>query len=224
MNPHRPSLSHFTHPSSPQNCDTTPLTLYEHTCYYPHRSNITLTISRRNQKLGKPTRPTRGLNASAHPNGSRAGPRHKRKTPSPHPHRVPCPFPTPRRWKTSWTQPGTGPPEGRAIAAERCSAPLAGRTTWSALNLPANRMSPRNPGLQGPSSPSGGRGTHTLGDFLPPDRLHKHKWDEQAGLPPLHKSPGPSIACPFPTDKPKTHKPHNRRSASGGLNKTPVCH
>ena len=61
---------------------------------------------RRNQKLGKPTRPTRGLNASAHPNGPRAGPRHKRKSPSPHPHRVPCPLPpslTTRRWKTPWT-------------------------------------------------------------------------------------------------------------------------
>ena len=73
--------------------DTNPLTLPEHPCYYPHRSNTNLTISRRNQKLGKPTRPTRGLNASAHPNGPRAGPRHKRRSPSPHPHRVPCPFP-----------------------------------------------------------------------------------------------------------------------------------
>ena len=54
----------------PPKCDTNPLTLPEHPCYYPHRSNTTLTISRRNQKpRGKPTRPTRGLNVQAHPNG-----------------------------------------------------------------------------------------------------------------------------------------------------------
>ena len=34
----------------PQKCDTNPLTLPKHTCYYPHRSNTNLTISRRNQK------------------------------------------------------------------------------------------------------------------------------------------------------------------------------
>ena len=30
--------------------DTNPLTIPEHPCYYPHRSNTNLTISRRNQK------------------------------------------------------------------------------------------------------------------------------------------------------------------------------
>ena len=54
----------------------------------PHSATL-----RRNQKLGKPTWPIRGLNASAHPNGPRAGPRHKRKAPSPHPTGSRVPFP-----------------------------------------------------------------------------------------------------------------------------------
>ena len=84
-------------------CDINPLTVPEHTCYYPHRSNTTLTISRRNHNPGKPTRPTRGLNASAHPNGPRAGPRLKRKSPSPHSigSRAPSPCP-PGDGKTPW--------------------------------------------------------------------------------------------------------------------------
>ncbi len=67
------------------------------------------------------------------------------------------------------------------------------------IELAGESKEPRNPGRQGPSSPSGGRGTPTLGDFLPPDRLHKHKWAEQAGLPPpapesrtFHRLPPPN--------------------------------
>ena len=51
-------------------CDTNPLTLPERPCYYPHRSNTTLTISRRNQKPREAhPRPTRALNVQAHPVG-----------------------------------------------------------------------------------------------------------------------------------------------------------
>ena len=45
----------------------------------------------------------RGLNASAHPNGPRAGPRHKRKSPSPQPTGPVIPSLTTRRWMTPWT-------------------------------------------------------------------------------------------------------------------------
>ena len=72
------------------------------------------------------------------------------------------------------------------------------------IDLAGESKEPPNVGLQGPSSPSGGRGTPTLGDFLPPDRLHKHKWAEQAGLP----SPAPESRTfhrlpPPPTTKTK---------------------
>ena len=107
------------------------MTLPEHPCYYPHRSNTIPTTLRRNQKLGKPTWPARGLNALAHPNGPRAGPRLKQTTPSPLPRAPAIPSLTIRRWKTPWTvlksllteQPvlrsGTGQPVAEARSALR---------------------------------------------------------------------------------------------------------
>ena len=74
------------------------------------------------------------------------------------------------------------------------------------IDLAGESKEPPNVGLQGPSSPSGGRGTPTLGDFLPPDRLHKHKWAEQAGLPSpapesrtFHRLPPPNNQNQSPT-------------------------
>ena len=53
--------------------------------------------------------------------------------------------------------------------------------------------------------------------FSPPDRLHKYKWDEQAGLP----SPAPESRTfhrlPLPNRQ-------NRNPQTPQLNKTPVCH
>ena len=54
----------------PPKCDTNPLTLPEHSCYYPHRSNTNLNISRRNQKPREahPTHPrTQRLSPSQRP-------------------------------------------------------------------------------------------------------------------------------------------------------------
>ena len=71
----------------------------------PHSTTL-----RRNQKLGKPTRPTRGLNASAHPNGpaqargtSESGTSAYGGPPSPLPRAPAIPSLTTRRWKTPWT-------------------------------------------------------------------------------------------------------------------------
>ena len=96
------------------------------------------TTLRRNQKLGKPTRPTRGLNASAHPNGpvqargtSESGTSAYGGPPSPLPRAPAIPSLTIRRWKTPWTvlksllteQPcpmsGTGQPVAEARSALR---------------------------------------------------------------------------------------------------------
>ncbi len=105
----------------PPKSDTNPLTLPEHLCYAPHRSNTNPTISRRNHNPGKPTRPTRGLNASAHPNGPTKDPRLKQKSPSPLP---PGPVPLPpisRRWNVHRLY-AAGPVQGPC----RFNAPITG--------------------------------------------------------------------------------------------------
>ena len=75
-------------------CDINPLTLLEHSCYYPHRSNTNLTISRRNQKPREahPTQP-RTQRPSPSQRFGLTGQRHKRKTPSPHLPWSRAPFP-----------------------------------------------------------------------------------------------------------------------------------
>ena len=94
-------------------CDTNPLTPPEHPCYYPHRSNTTLTISRRNQNPGSPPGPPEDSTlqpiptALAQARGTswnirlRRGKRNVRlrRNAISSLHRVPCTFPTPRRWK-----------------------------------------------------------------------------------------------------------------------------
>ena len=130
-------------PPLPPNCDINPLTQFEHPCYSPHRSNTTLTISRRNQKLGKPTRPTRGLNASAHPNGPHAGPAAQAKVAISSSPPGPVPLPpslTLRRWKTPWTVPeksphgATRPTERNGAARSRgpLGSPSASQINWAA--------------------------------------------------------------------------------------------
>ena len=51
----------------PPKCDTNPLTLPERPCYYPHRSNTNLTISRRNQKPREAHPRTQRLSPSQRP-------------------------------------------------------------------------------------------------------------------------------------------------------------
>ena len=205
------------------------------------------TTLRRNQKLGKSTRPTRGLNAQAHPNGPRAGPRHKRRSPSPHPTGLVSPSLTPRRWKDalvryrSMCAPSKTPSAsyrdslpregsrsfergGRVSPAPRSSRLLDRLTSRAPVNR-ALRVTPANSNilrLQEPRRPTPDAGSpprHCGVDgepphweiFSPPDRLHKHKWDEQVGLPPpapesrtFHRLPPPKQTKPKP-------KPHNRR-------------
>ena len=90
----------------PPKCDTNPLTLPEHSCYYPHRSNTSPTTLRRNQKPGEahPTHPrTQRLSPSQRPSRRPAA---QAKVAISSSHRVPCTLPpslTTRRWKTPWT-------------------------------------------------------------------------------------------------------------------------
>ena len=119
--------------------DTNPLTLPEHPCYSPHRSNTNLTISRRNQKPREahPTHP-RTQRLKPIPTAHRAGPRLKQTTPSPHPTGSRAPSLTPRRWKDALD---------RAIA-DRPSPPrprLGGRLAASLRYIKlgvADRLSP----------------------------------------------------------------------------------
>ena len=90
----------------PPKSDTNPLTRSK-TCvlYSPSIWPITHPNPKGGTKNpGKPTRPTRGLNASAHPNGPHAGPAAQAKvaisSSSPGPV---YPSLTTRRWKTPWT-------------------------------------------------------------------------------------------------------------------------
>ena len=76
-------------PVGPGRCapksDTNPLTLPEHQCYYPHRSNTNPTISRRNHNPGGTTAPA-PEDSTSKPipkGGSHAAPRHKQTPPSP---------------------------------------------------------------------------------------------------------------------------------------------
>ena len=113
----------------------------------------------------------------------------------------------------------------RKMQRPSCRAPYV-----AGIELAGESKEPRNPGRQGPSSPSGGRGTPTLGDFLPPDRLHKHKWGEQAGLPPpapesrtFHRLPPPNK----PNRNPQTPQstllnPFRRHSIKPATNSTNV--
>ena len=115
------------------NCDTNPLTQTAHTCtIFSSRliQSPTPNHQRRNQKLGKPTRPIRGLNVQAHPNGpaQARGSSKRRHLLLPGPV---SPSLTIRRWKTPWTvhksllteQPdlwsGTGQPVAEARSALR---------------------------------------------------------------------------------------------------------
>ena len=90
----------------PPKCDTNPLTLPEHPCYYPHRSNTSPTTLRRNPtpREAHPTHPrTQRLSPSQRPSRRPAA---QAKVAISSSHRVPCTLPpslTTRRWKTPWT-------------------------------------------------------------------------------------------------------------------------
>ena len=104
-----------------------------------------------------------------------------------------------------------GRPYRWAITAERCSAPLAGRPTWPALNLPANRKSPATRGAKGHRALLvDGEPPHRE-IFSPPTAFTNTSGVSRPASRPLRPSPGPSIACPLPTNRTETHKPHNRR-------------
>ena len=78
------SVASALSPTPPLKCDINPLTLPEHPCYYPHRSNTNLTISRRNQKTqGSPPGPPEDSTSKPIPTTLTRGPRLKRKSPSP---------------------------------------------------------------------------------------------------------------------------------------------
>ena len=81
----------------PPKSDTNPLTLPEHPCYYPHRSNTNPTISRRNHNTGGTPAPA-PEDSTSKPipkGGPHAAPRLKRTTPSPHTKGPGYPFPHP---------------------------------------------------------------------------------------------------------------------------------
>ena len=106
------------------------------------------TTLRRNQKLGKPTRPTQGLNASAHPNSPHAGPAAQAKVAISSSPPGPVPLPpslTLRRWKTPWTVPeksphgATRPTERNGAARSRgpLGSPSASPNKLGCRRLPA---------------------------------------------------------------------------------------
>ena len=144
-------------------CDINPLTLPEHPCYYPHRSNTNLTISRRNQKLGNPTRPIRGLNVQAHPNGRPAAcgtsdRRHLLIPPG-----LVSPSLTTQAMEGPSTLRGTPPSRGPC----RIGAPYQGSAYASASTLPAKLNGPALPGL-GPSSPYAAPPSSPSANSIPP--------------------------------------------------------
>ena len=101
-------------------------------------------------------------------------------------------------------------PKRRAITAERCSAPLAGRPTWPALNLPANRKSPATRGAKGHRALLvDGEPPHRE-IFSPPTAFTNTSGVSRPASRPLRPSPGPSIACPLPTDKTETQTPQSK--------------
>ena len=79
----------------PPKSDTNPLTLPEHPCYYPHRSNTNPTISRRNHNTGgtPALAPEDSTSKPIPKGGPHAAPRLKRKPPSPHTKGPGSPFP-----------------------------------------------------------------------------------------------------------------------------------
>ena len=149
-------------------CAIHPLTRLAHPCYYPHRSNTILTISRRNQKLGKPTRPTRGLNAQAHPNGRTAAHGSSKRR-----HLLFPPGPVPlslvvRRWKDALDRAIVDRPSPaetpfrRSVSSEltlyqaRGGGPaIPGRDSLSEVGPPASLRHIKQ-GAVGPLGPSGG--------------------------------------------------------------------
>ena len=85
------------------NCDINPLTLPEHPCYYPHRSNTNLTISRRNQKPREahPTHPrTQRPSPSQRPIHGARGSSDRRHLLIP---RSRAPFPGNQAMEDAWT-------------------------------------------------------------------------------------------------------------------------
>ena len=114
----------------PPKSDTNPLTLPEHPCYYPHRSNTNLTISRRNQKPReapethpRTQRPSPSQRPSRRPAAQATGAISS-------PHWVPCTFPDPQAMERrpgfySHPSPYTGSLAAGVIIKEVCSGPCA---------------------------------------------------------------------------------------------------
>ncbi len=93
--------------------------------------------------------------------------------------------------------------------SRKMQRPLAGRTTWPALNLPANRMSPATRGAKGHRALLVDGEPPHWEIFSPRTAFTNTSGMSRSASRPLRPSPGPSIACPLP-NKPKP-KPHNRR-------------
>ena len=114
-------------------CDTNPLTLPEHPCYYPHRSNTNLTISRRNQKPREAHPiPPEDSTSKPIPTALRVAQalwRLKQTPPSPHPHGSRAPFPDsqamerrPGSLSFMWRLPRRDPAPSSGIAVGRPGA------------------------------------------------------------------------------------------------------
>ena len=145
-------------------CDTNPLTLPKHSCYYPHRSNTNPTISRRNQKPGEATETqprTQRLSPSQRPiHGARgtSESRHLLIPPGPVP-----PSLTTQAMEGPSTLRGTPPSRGPC----RIGAPYQGSAYAPASTLLAKLNGPALPGL-GPSSPYAAPQSSPSANSVPP--------------------------------------------------------
>ena len=149
--------------SLPQVCNQ-PLDQLEHSCYYPHRSNTTLTISRRNQKP-REAHPT-------HPRTQRPGPSQRpihgaRGTSESRHLLIPPGLVSPSLTTQSMEGPSTlrGTPPSRGPC--RIGAPYQGSAYASASTLPAKLNGPALPGL-GPSSPYAAPPSSPSANSIPP--------------------------------------------------------
>ena len=147
----------------PPKSDTNPLTLPKHTCYYPHRSNTNLTISRRNQKPREAHQTQPRTQRPSPSQRSPSDPRLKQTPPSPHPIRSRVPFPDTQAMEGPSTLRGTPPSRGPC----RIGAPYQGSAYAPASTLPAKLNGPALPGL-GPQSPYAAPPSSPSANSIPP--------------------------------------------------------
>ena len=121
---------------------------------------------------GKPPRPNRGLNVQAHPNGPRAGPRLKQKSPSPHPIGSCAPFPT-------QAMDGPSTQDGQPPLKETLPIGALGRTDVTGFDLAGEEQQPHFVGLRA-KEPLRDSSVVAFddgsGSALPPDGMIERQW------------------------------------------------